>query len=89
MEKVTPTKEVINVNATSKNAVMIYSTIKELWKDTQMNLKKLAHPLSELIKAHNVMEIGLKKRDVQLTQREDIMDKWVTRNRIFPEDMCA
>ena len=34
----------------------------------------MAVPLDQVIEANNASNVGLKKRDVQLARREDIMD---------------
>ena len=69
-----PSKEVIEVDAASENAVHIYSAIEELRRETEDSWKKLAVPLEQVIEANNASNIHLKKRDVDLTKREDIMD---------------
>ena len=80
MEKAGP-KEVIDVDAASENAVHIYSAIEELRRETEDGWKKLAVPLEQVIEAHNATNIQLKKRDGDLTKREDIMDGRVANNR--------
>ena len=77
-----PAKEVIDVDAASENAVHIYSAIEELRRETENSWKKLAVPLEQVIEAHNATNIQLKKRDGDLTKREDIMDGRVANNRV-------
>ena len=77
-----PAKEVIDVDAASENAVHIYSAIEELRRETEDSWKKLAVPLEQVIEAHNATNIQLKKRDGDLTKREDIMDGRVANNRV-------
>ena len=77
-----PSKEVIDIDAVSKNAVHIYSAIEELRRETEDSWKKLAVPLEQVIEAHNATNIQLKKRDGDLTRREDIMDGRVAANRV-------
>ena len=66
--------EVIDVDAAAENAMVVFSAIEELRKDTEEGWKKLAVPLDQVIKANNASNVGLKKRDVQLARWEDIMD---------------
>ena len=77
-----PAKEVIDVDAVSENAVHIYSTIEELRRETEDGWKKFAVPLEQVIEANNASNVHLKKRDIDLTTREDIMDGRVARNRV-------
>ena len=72
----------IDVDAASKNVVHIYSAIEELRRETEDSWKKLAVPLEQVIEAHNATNIQLKKRDGDLTKREDIMDGRVANNRV-------
>ena len=72
--------EVIDVNAAVENTMVVFSAIKELRKDTEEGWKKLAVPLDQVIEANNASNVGLKKRDMQLACREDIMDGWVAAN---------
>ena len=81
MEKA-PAKEVIDVGAASENAVHIYSAIEELRREMEDSWKKLTVPLEQVIEANNVSNVHLKKRDVDLTKREDIMDRRVANNRV-------
>ena len=77
-----PAKEVIDIDAASENAVHIYSAIEELRRETEDSWKKLAVPLEQVIEANNASNIHLKRRDVDLTKREDIMDGRVANNRV-------
>ena len=81
--------EVINVDASVENTMVIFSAIEELRKDTEEGWKKLAVPLDQVIEANNASNIGLKKRDVQLARREDIMDGRVCANRIKIDELRA
>ena len=51
--------------------------------------KKLAVPLDRMIEANNASNVGLKKRDVQLARREDIMDGRVCANRVKIDELSA
>ena len=51
--------------------------------------KKLAVPLEQVIKANNATNVGLKKRDVQLAHREDIMDGRVCANWVKINELRA
>ena len=62
--------------------MVVVSALEELWKDTEEGWTKLAVPLDQVIEANNASNIGLKKRDVQLAHREDIMDGRVCANRV-------
>ena len=77
-----PAKEVIDVDAASKNAVHIYLAIEELRQETEDSWKKLAVPLEQVIEANNASNVHLKKRNVNLTKREDLMDGRVANNRV-------
>ena len=79
LEKAAP-REVINVDAAAENTMVVFSAIEELRKDTEEGWKKLAVPLDQVIEANNASNVGLKKRDVQLPCREDIMDGRVCAN---------
>ena len=72
LEKAVP-REVIDVDAAAENTMVVFSAIEELRKDTEDGWKKLAVPLDQVIEANNASNIGLKKQDVQLARREDIM----------------
>lgn len=77
-----PVHEVIDVDVASKNVVAIYSTIKELRRETEDSWKKLAIPLDQVIEANNASNRHLKLRDIDLTKQEDIMDGWMSNNRV-------
>ena len=79
--------EVINVDAVKENAMVVFSAIEELRKDTGESWKKLAVPLDQVIEANNASNLGLKKRDVQLACREDIMDGRVCANRVKIDEL--
>ena len=81
--------EVINVDASVENTMVVFSAIEELRKDTEEGWKKLAVPLDQVIEANNASNIGLKKRDVQLARWEDIMDGRVCANRVKINELCA
>ena len=68
------------MDAASENAVAIYSAIEELRRETKDGWKKLAVPLDQVIEANNASNRHLKQQDVDLTAREDIMDRRVARN---------
>ena len=74
LEKAPKTQEVIDIDASVENTMVVFSAIEELRKDTEEGWKKLAVPLDQVIEANNASNVGLKKRDVQLARREDIMD---------------
>ena len=79
--------EVIDVDAAAENAMVVFSAIEELRKDTEEGWKKLAVPLDQVIEANNASNVGLKKRDVQLVRRKDIMDRWVCANRVKIDEL--
>ena len=74
--------EIIDVDTVVENTMVVFSAIEELRKDTEEGWKELAVPLDQVIKANNASNVGLKKRDVQLARREDIMDGRVCANRV-------
>ena len=88
LEKAVP-HEVIDVDAAAENTMVVFSAIEELRKDTEDGWKKLAVPLDQVIEANNASNIGLKKRDVQLARREDIMDGRVCANRVKIDELNA
>ena len=88
MEKAAP-REVIDVDAATENTMVVFSAIEELRKDTKEGWKKLAVPLDQVIEANNTSNVGLKKRDVQLARREDIMDRQVCANRAKIDELSA
>ena len=69
--------------------MVVFLAIEELRKDTEDGWKKLTVPLDQVIEANNTSNIGLKKRDVQLTHREDIMDGRVCANRVKIDELNA
>ena len=79
----------INIDAAAENTMVVFSAIEELRKDTEEGWKKLAVPLDRVIKANNASNICLKKRDVQLARREDIMDGRVCANRVKTDKLNA
>ena len=64
-----------------------FSAIEELRKDTKEGWKKLAVPLDQVIEANNASSLRLKKQDVQLAHREDIMDGRVLANRVKVDEL--
>ena len=88
LEKAAP-REVIDVDATAENTIVVFSAIEELRKDTEEGWNKLAVPLDQVIEANNASNVGLKKWDVQLTRREDIMDGRVCANRVKLDELSA
>ena len=88
MEKAAP-REVIDVDAAAENTMVVFSAIEELRKDTEDGWKKLAAPLDQVIEANNLTNQGLRKRDVQLSRREDIMDGRVCANRVKIDELSA
>ena len=81
--------EVIDVDAVAENTMVVFSAIEELRKDTEEGWKKLAVPLDQVIEANNASNVGLKKRDVQLACREDIMDGRVCANRVKIDELST
>ena len=88
LERAAPRK-VIDVDAAAENTMVVFSAIEELRKDTEDGWKKLVVLLDQVIKANNASNVGLKKRDVQLARREDIMDGRVSSNRVEIDKLCA
>ena len=82
-------REVIDVDAAVENTMVVFSAIEELHKDTEEGWKKLAVPLDQVIEANNASNIGLKKQDVQVARREDIMDGRVCANRVKIDKLRA
>ena len=80
---------VIAVDAAVENTMVVFSAIEELRKDTEEGWKKLAVPLDQVIEANNASNVGLKKRDMQLARREDIMDGQVCANRVKIDELRA
>ena len=69
--------------------MVIFSAIEELRKDTEEGWKKLGVPLNQVIEANNLTAKGLRKRDIQLSHREDIMDGRVCANRVKIDELSA
>ena len=88
LEKAAP-REVIDVDAAAENTMVVFSAIEELRKDTEEGWKKLAVPLDQVIEANNASNVGLKKRDVLLARREDIMDGRVCANQVKIDELSA
>ena len=88
LERAAP-REVIDVDAAAENAMVVFSAIEELRKDTEDGWKKLMVPLDQVIEANNASNVGLKKRDVQLACREDIMDGRVCANQVKIDELSA
>ena len=88
LERAAP-REVIDVDAAAENTMVVFSAIEELRKDTEEGWKKVAAPLEQVIEANNLTTKGLKKRDVQLARREDIMDGRVCANRVKIDELSA
>ena len=82
-------KEVIDVDSAVENTMVVFSTIEALRTDTEAGWKKLAKPLEQVISANNATNVGLKKRDVQLSHREDIMDGRVCANQVKINELHA
>ena len=89
LEKAPNAQEGIDVDASVENTMVVFSAIEELRKDTEEGWKKLAVPLDQVIEANNASNIGLKKRDVQLTCREDIMEGRVCANWVKIDELRA
>ena len=81
--------EVIDVDAAVENTMVVFKAIESLRKDTEEGWRKLAVPLDQVIEANNASNVGLKKRDVQLAHREDIMDGRVCANRVKIDELRA
>ena len=79
----------IDIDATAENTMVVFSAIEELRKDTEAGWNKLAVPLDRVIEANNASTVGIKKRDVQLARREDIMDGQVCANRVKIDELSA
>ena len=88
LEKAAP-QEVLDVDAAAENTMVVFSAIEELRKDTEDGWKKLAVPLDQAIEANNLTYKGLKKRDIELSRREDIMDGRVCANRVKLDKLSA
>ena len=79
----------IDVDAATENTMVVFEAIESLRRDTEDGWKKLAVPLDQVIEANNASNVGLKKRDVQLARREDIMDGRVCANRVKLDELSA
>ena len=79
----------IDVDAAAENTMVVFSAIEELRKDTEEGWQKLAVPLDQVIEANNASNVGLKKRNVQLARREDVMDGRVCTNRVKIDELRA
>ena len=88
LERAAP-REVIDVDTATENTMVVFEAIESLRKDTEEGWKKLAVPLDQVIEANNASNVGLKKRDVQLARREDIMDGRVCANRVKIDELSA
>ena len=88
LERAAP-REVIDVDAAAENTMVVFSAIEELRKDTEDGWKKLAVPLDQVIEANNTSNVGLRKRDVQLARRKDIMDGRVCANRVKIDELST
>ena len=89
MKKALKVKEVIDVDAAVENTMVMFSAIEELRKDTEASWTKLAEPLEQVITTNNATNVGLKKRDVQLSRWEDIMDGRVCVNRFKIDELST
>ena len=89
LEKAPKGTEVIDVDAAVKNTMVMFSAIEKLRKDTEKGWEKLAVPLEKVIEANNATNVGLKKWDVQLAHREDIIDSRVSANRVKADETCV
>ena len=69
--------------------MVVFSAIEELRKDTEEGWKKLAIPLDQVIEANNALNLSLKKRDVWLARRENIMDGRVSANRVKVDELWS
>ena len=88
LERAAP-HEVIDVDAATANTMVVFEAIESLRKDTEEGWNKLAVPLDRVIEANNASTVGMKKRDVQLARREDIMDGRVCANRVKIDELSA
>ena len=77
------------MDAATENTMVVFSAIEELRKDTEDGWKKLVVPLDQVIEANNASNVGLKKRDMQLARREDIMDGRVCAIRVKIDELRA
>ena len=65
--------EVIDIDAAVENTMVVFSAIEELRKDMEEGWKKLAVYLDQVIEANNASNVGLKKRDVNLTALDSVL----------------
>ena len=79
----------IDDDAAAENAMVVFSAIEELRKDTEEGWKKLTVPLDQVIEANSASNIGLKKRDVQLACCKDVKDGRVCTNRVKIDELRA
>ena len=79
----------IDVDAATANTMVVFEAIESLRKDTEEGWNKLAVPLDHVIEANNASNVGIKKRDVQLARREDIMDGRVCANQVKIDELSA
>ena len=79
----------IDVDAATANTMVVFDAIESLRKDTEEGWNKLAVPLDRVIEANNASTASIKKRDVQLARREDIMDGRVCANRVKIDELSA
>ena len=75
------------MDAAVENTMVVFSAIEELRKDTEEGWKKLTAPLDQVIEANNASNVGLRKSDVQLARREDIMDGRVCANQVKIDEL--
>ena len=88
LERAAP-REVIDVDAATENTMVVFEAIESLRKDMEEGWNKLAVPLDQVIEANNASTVGMRKRDVQLARREDIMDGRVCDNRVKIDELSA
>ena len=89
LEKAPAAQEVVDVDASIANTMVVSKAIETLRKDTEEGWNKLAVPLDQVIEANNASNVGLKKRDVQLARQVDIMDGRVCANRVKIDELSA
>ena len=89
LEKAPKAREVIDVDVATENTMVVFEAIESLREDTEEGWNKLAVPLDCVIEANNASNVGLKKRDVQLACREDIMDGRVCTNWVKIDELNA
>ena len=89
LEKAPAAQEVVDVDASIANTMVVSKAIETLRKDTEEGWNKLAVPLDQVIEANNASNVSLKKRDVQLARQVDIMDGRVCANRVKIDELSA